>query len=237
MWDVRLLTPVWNTEIEHQKGEHVMDEVFQGGFRWWMATYLCVGRNIWCMLSGNTLYHWRSRLLSNCNQWPRAEIPRPVSLQVWCGPHSQGSPSVEYRIHSNRRSCPNRRSPPSSSSYWHTIIGEIHDFCTNNAWICGQNFEPIIMHQYYVLLTLSALLLEWIWYLLVKPQSLWGIVVNPLKGSGRFQSFTDWIFSTLNMYVMAENLQFKSFDLQVLLSGYFPHWECLLWQKTSNLSV
>ena len=33
-----------------------------------------------------------------------------------------------YRIHSDRRSCPNRHSPPSSSSSWHTKISEINDF-------------------------------------------------------------------------------------------------------------
>ena len=47
-----------------------------------------------------------------------------------------------YRIHSNRCSCPNRRSPPLSSSSWHSKIGEIDDFCIKNAWISGQILRP-----------------------------------------------------------------------------------------------
>ena len=55
--------------------------------------------------------------------------------------------------------------PPSSSSSRNTKIGEFDDFCIKNAWIWGQDDGPIIMQVLHVLLTLSALLLEWIRYL------------------------------------------------------------------------
>ena len=91
-----------------------------------------------------------------------------------------------YRIHSNRWLCPNRHSPPSSSSSWYTKMGEIDDLCIKNAWaydklalylqlLCPlvmylkSNFGPIIMNHIDVLLTLGVLLLERIRYAALIP--------------------------------------------------------------------
>ena len=52
-----------------------------------------------------------------------------------------------YHIYSNRRSCPNRRPPPSSSSSWNTKICEIN-FCIKRDFI--SDFEPVIRHQLHV---------------------------------------------------------------------------------------
>ena len=59
---------------------------------------------------------------------------------TWCS--SKYRQEHAYRSHSDRRSCPNRSSPPSSSSSRPTKIGEIDDFCIRNAWIWGQILRP-----------------------------------------------------------------------------------------------
>ena len=67
-----------------------------------------------------------------------------------------------YLIHSNRRPFSNRRPPPSSSSTWHTNIGEIDDFFYQECVDLRPDLELIVMYQLHVLLTFSPLLLEWI---------------------------------------------------------------------------
>ena len=46
----------------------------------------------------------------------------------------------KYRIHSNRHSCPDRRSPPFIIELLahKSTVGEIDDFCIKKAWIWGQ---------------------------------------------------------------------------------------------------
>ncbi len=51
-------------------------------------------------------------------------------------------PNLIYCIHSSRYPCPNRCAPLSLSSFKHTQIGEIDDFCIKNAWIWGQILGP-----------------------------------------------------------------------------------------------
>ena len=68
-----------------------------------------------------------------------------------------------YHIHSNRCSCPNRCSPPTSSSSWHTKNWWNRLFLYQKCTDLKSDFEIIIIHQLYVLHTLSALL-EWIRY-------------------------------------------------------------------------
>ena len=80
-------------------------------------------------------------------------------VNVWSIVNQSTPHQVSYRIHSNRRSCPNRRSPP-------FIIKLLKHKNRRSRFLYKKcidfrsDFEPIIMHQLHVLLTFSALLLE-----------------------------------------------------------------------------
>ena len=111
----------------------------------WYSEHNCFRQYIWNTLyisvtcvrsSGQFLMRfWDSKMQWHC-QLPATPIQVHSHIIPLCFWQME---LVEYCIHSNRRSCPNRRSPPSSSSSWHTKIGEIDDFfCIRNAWIWGQ---------------------------------------------------------------------------------------------------
>ena len=54
----------------------------------------------------------------------------------------------KYRIHSNRHSCPNRRSPSFIIKLFAHKIGEIDDFLYKNARIWGQILSPSLCTNY-----------------------------------------------------------------------------------------